>query len=163
MQPWLQQETGPAISATREADQISSPRWSGQRGFARDRGWSPPLLCTPCTLTKDVALNRSLPAASVTYFSNQSKSSVVPGYPLALAAQQVLIRPRNALFSLCLEEIISPKAISGKRKEEGSAEHYFRQSRHSTGCIRPTALSLSKEEPSPATENLPLKCKGGGY
>lgn len=154
---------GPAISATREADQISSPRWIGQSGFARDKGWSPPLLCTPWTLTKDVALNLSLPAASVTYFSNKRKSSAVPGYPLALAAQHLLIRPRNALFSLCLEKIVSPKAISGKRKGEGSAEHYFRRSRHSTGCTQPTALSLSKEEPSPATASLPLKCKGGSY
>lgn len=33
-----------------------------------------------------VSLNRSLPATTVTYFSNKRKSSLVPGYPLALAA-----------------------------------------------------------------------------
>lgn len=40
---------------------------------------------------------------------------------MALAAQQLFIRPRNALFSLCLEKVVFPKADSGKRKGEGLA------------------------------------------
>lgn len=56
----------------------------------------------------------------MTYFSNKRKSSLVLGYPLALAAQHLLIRPRNALFSMRLKKIIFPKAISkGKRKGKG--------------------------------------------
>ena len=104
---------------------------------------------------------------SVTYFSNKRKSSLVPGYPLALAAQQLLIRPRNALFSLCLEKIIFPKADSGKRKGEGlggtgavaelslhevQTQHRLRGDQRG---IQSIALSIpSKEKPSSATENL---------
>lgn len=112
----------------------------------------------------------------MTYFSNKKKSSPVPGYPLALAAQQLLIRPRNALFRLCLEKIIFPKADSGKRKGEGLggtravAEPSLHEVQRQHGLwgdqlsVQPITLRpLSKEEPSSATEKPPLKCKGGSY
>lgn len=92
----------------------------------------------------------------MTYFSNKWKNSPVLGYPLALAAQQLLVRPRNALFSLCLEKIIFPKADSGKRKGEGLggtrvvAEPLLH---HSTGCEGTSVVSPSA---SPANRSHPL-------
>lgn len=56
---------------------------------------------------KKVALNLSLPAMSVTYFSNKRKSSLVPGYPLVLAA--VAHQTEKCTFEPLPEENSCPK------------------------------------------------------